>query len=242
MNKKIQFNKRLLRSWSSQFDKTLGSMGFHKGLLRLMVEVSKVHNGSKVLDIGCGTGLLSARFLSKNNCFITGIDNSREMLSILNKKIRKFKIADNLKVKYMDIVKLRLKSNSFDIAACSMVLHHFDKDKLKVLRKIKDVLKPEGLFILGDIDMETRGSHTDIKRLKRIVDVLLSEWVCALKDTGIEGFKRQYDSGKRHILNLGEYCVSFKEWSQLCKKAGLKIVKIIPVKENKNFKVLVARK
>ncbi|MDP8260697.1 MAG: class I SAM-dependent methyltransferase [Candidatus Gygaella obscura] len=242
MKEKIQITKKWFKSWSNEFDQSLGSMSFHKGLLRLMVESSGVKNNSRILDIGCGTGLLSINFLSKRNCSIVGIDNSKDMLLILNKKIKKFAITDNLKVQYMDISKLDFKANSFDIVTSSMVLHHFDKDKLKLLKKIKKVLKPGGLFILGDIDMDTRGLHTDTKRLKKIVEVLLSEWVCALTEVGTEAFKRMYDNGKKHILNIGEFCVSFNEWAALCKKAGLKIVKVLPVKENKHFKVLVAKR
>jgi hypothetical protein len=51
-----------------------------------------------------------------------------------------------------------------------------------------------------------------------------------------------YDNGKKHILNDGEYCISFNQWKDLCKKANFSKVTINPLPNFKWFKVLVATK
>lgn len=58
-------------SWSNKYDRTLGKISFHRDLLDLMLRASKVRDGDKILDIGCGTGLLSLKFSQKADCIIT---------------------------------------------------------------------------------------------------------------------------------------------------------------------------
>jgi len=51
-----------------------------------------------------------------------------------------------------------------------------------------------------------------------------------------------YDNGKKHILNDGEYCINFNQWSDLCKKAGFKNIVVKPIKSFKWLKVLLCEK
>ena len=78
--------------WSNEYDRTLGMLGFHRALLDLVVKNSAVKRNDQVLDIGCGTGLLSLKFLRASDCFITAVDSSREMMAVFEDKIRKLRI------------------------------------------------------------------------------------------------------------------------------------------------------
>lgn len=227
--------------WSNKYDQTLGRISFHRELLNLVVSNSEVKNCDRVLDIGCGTGLLSLRLLQKANCSITGIDNSKEMLAIFKDKIRKISLGKRVNCKLMDIDSLNFKPNTFDAAVSSVVLHHL-RDKLTPLKNICKLLKPGGVFVIGEIDMDSTGSHTDAGRLKRMLNVLEEEWIPALKDAGIEAFAKMYSNGIKHILNQGEYCVSLKQWAAVCRKAGFRQVSIKRVPRYKCFGVVVAKK
>ncbi|MFA5259813.1 MAG: methyltransferase domain-containing protein [Candidatus Omnitrophota bacterium] len=227
--------------WSNEYDRTLGSIGFHRELLNLMIRNSGVKDGDKILDIGCGTGLLSLKFLQKADCSVTGVDYSGEMIAIFKNKIKKLGLKDRVSLNLMDASSLKFKDNTFDKAASSVTLHHL-KDKLPALKTIFSILKPGGTFMIGEIDMDTSGKHTDTERLKRILRVLEQEWVPALKDVGVEAFSKMFDNGKKHILNQGEYCVSLKQWAELCKKAGFRMVTIKKVARYKCFGIVVAHK
>ena len=96
--------------------------------------------------------------------------------------------------------------------------------------------------MIGEIDMDTTGKLEDPRRLERILQYLNAELVLALKEGGVQAFERMYDNGKKHILNDGEFCIGFGQWAQLCKKAGFKTVKVIPLKGFTWFKVLAATK
>ena len=97
-------------------------------------------------------------------------------------------------------------------------------------------------FVLGDLDVDTTGNLRDLKRLRRILDYLNDELALAMEEGGVEAFSRMYDNGKRHILNDGEYCLSFRQWKEICEKAEFKKVTIKSLPGFKWFKVLVAVK
>jgi ubiquinone/menaquinone biosynthesis C-methylase UbiE len=227
--------------WSNEYDRTLGRIGFHRALLDLVVKNSAVKHNDNVLDIGCGTGLLSLKFSQKANCFITAVDNSKEMMAVFEDKIRKLKIEKQAVCKLMDADSLKFPANTFDIVASSVTLHHL-KEKLNPLKKIRRILKPGGSFIIGEIDMDTTGKHTDVNRFKRIIKVLEQEWISALKDSGVDAFTKLFDNGKKHILNQGEYCISLKQWADTCKKAGFHKVVIKKVPRHNCFGVVIAKK
>jgi ubiquinone/menaquinone biosynthesis C-methylase UbiE len=73
--------------WANDYDHSLGKIKRHHKLLNLVVESSGVKDNDQVLDIGCGTGLLSLKFLKKAACQIHGVDCSPEMIEIFRRKL-----------------------------------------------------------------------------------------------------------------------------------------------------------
>ena len=237
MKEKNSVTKSWFKDWSNEYDKTLGKVDRHNKLLDLVVDASGVKDGEKVLDIGCGTGLLSLKFLEKADCIIYGIDNSSEMLEIFKEKIKELNLADKISLGLEDAENIDVGDGEFDIIASTVTLHHV-KEKYPVIKKIYELLKPGGRLLIGDIDVDTTGDLEDPERLLRILDFLKDEFVLALKGGGVKAFSRMYDNGKKHILNDGEYCVSFKQWREICEKAGFKEITVKTLTGFQWFKVL----
>jgi len=241
MQKGRQATRRWFNRWSNDYDQTLGSIGFHRGVLDLVVNYSNVRDGDRVLDIGCGTGLLSVQFLRAADCSVTGIDTAREMLALFRNKIGALDLRGRARVMEMDAGSIRFQDSTFDIAASSFVLHHL-KEKGRALRRVWRALKPGGRFIIGEIDMDSTGRHADAARLRRMLEALEEEWVHALKDVGVQAFAKMYDNGKKHILNQGEHCVSLSTWAALCRKAGFERVTVKRLSGYRHFGIVVAKK
>jgi ubiquinone/menaquinone biosynthesis C-methylase UbiE len=233
--------KEWFKDWSNEYDQTLGKMKRHHKLLDTVVKVSGVRDGEKVLDIGCGTGLLSLKFIRAANCEVTAIDSSPDMLAIFKDKITALSLSDRITCLPGDAASPRFKDQTFDVVASTVALHHIE-NKLPMLKKINALLKPGGRFVLGDADVDTSGDHADVRRLGHILDFLREEWMQAMKDSGIEGFTRMYDNGKKHIFNQGEYCVSFAQWKTLCKQSGFIKLAVHPIAKDSRFKVLLGFK
>lgn len=233
--------KKWFGDWANEYDATLGKVRRHHRMLDLVVRRSGVKNGDRVLDIGCGTGLLSLKFLKRVGCTVTAVDSSPDMLRLFKGKIDSLGLRSRVRCCRQDAAQLHFDRESFDIAAATVALHHVE-NKLPMLKKIRVLLKSGGRLVIGEVDVDTSGSHADPKRLARILDFLKDEVVLALTEGGVPAFSRMYDNGKKHILNQGEYCLSLRQWKALCLKAGFRRVTIHPVPAFRWFKVLVAVK
>jgi len=234
-------SREWFQEWANEYDTTLGKLKRHHKLLDLVVKVSGLQRNDRILDIGCGTGLLSLKFLDTTDCTITAIDSSAQMLRIFEEKIEKFNLAEKICCLQKSAEDMDFKPDQFDIIAATVSLHHV-KCKEPVINNIYASLKGGGRFVIGEIDMDTTGRLDDPKRLLRILKYLTEELALAMKEGGVPAFERMYDNGKKHILNDGEYCIGFGQWAKLCRDAGFRNVEVSPVKGFAWFKVLVAIK
>jgi len=98
-----------------------------------------------VLDIGCGTGT-QCDDLANNVKHVTGIDISSKLLSIaeMRKVEREIKNVEFVQATVFDA---RFDSDSFNVVMAFYVLHFYE-DIDEVARRIYDMLKPNGLFVL----------------------------------------------------------------------------------------------
>lgn len=109
---------------------------FQNAILEKMVNevCTTLDPNSKILDLGCGTGYLSLRFLLRGYT-LTGLDLSPEMI-----KAFEHSIPENLKSKAQlvveDVEKFLIKNrDEFDVIVLSAILHHL-YDYESVLRQI----------------------------------------------------------------------------------------------------------
>ena len=101
----------------------------------------------KVLEIGCGTGQLSAYFAIGTNNQIIGLDPTLASLQLATK----FSSENNLKnIKFVnaDIFDDVFKENSFDYIWCNGVLHH-TKDPYGAFKISIKYLKKNGYILIG---------------------------------------------------------------------------------------------
>ena len=117
--------------------------GIHNIYLREINDAMR--DGLDVLDIGCGTGLVSNLFASKYKSNFTSIDFSNSI-----DYARSFAKATNINnIKWVKQDFLEFQTNKqYDIIICCGVLHHIPEYE-KALAKIKKLLKPGGKLLLA---------------------------------------------------------------------------------------------
>lgn len=110
-----------------------------------------LEEGSKVLDIGCGTGNFSVK-LAKMNHRVVGIDVSERMLDIAKNKAN----TNGLKIEFvtMDAHHLELADDSFD-CVFSMAVFEFLEYPQKALEEMSRVAKPGSPIIMGIINRDS---------------------------------------------------------------------------------------
>ncbi len=111
-----------------------------------------------VLDYGCGTGLVGL-YLLPHVASVTGADNSRGMLDVLDRKIREGGVA-NMRPLLLDLERDPVPPDRYDLIVSGMALHHI-ADTARVLRAFHELLRPTGALCLADLDTEPGTFHPD---------------------------------------------------------------------------------
>ena len=137
--------KQHYKLWADDYDRDLVDWGYAYPyqLKKIMSKDIKVKKDSKILDAGCGTGLVAQVLSDLNFKNIVGLDYSIDMLKIAkNKKIYKRLIQDSLNKK------TSLRSNQFDIVLCTGVLTSGHVGA-KAINELIRVTKNKGYLILS---------------------------------------------------------------------------------------------
>jgi 2-polyprenyl-3-methyl-5-hydroxy-6-metoxy-1,4-benzoquinol methylase len=106
--------------------------------------IKHLKTNDTVLDFGCGTGLVSNE-IAGNVKFIHAIDISSNMIRIAKDKAADRKI-DNVVYSQSTLFDQQLNIGSFDVILTFYILHLVE-DSQKVMQRINELLKPEGLMI-----------------------------------------------------------------------------------------------
>jgi len=123
-------------------------------------EIEKYSDGtilSWLLDAGCGTGRLLPEFqrFFRN---ILAIDPDSSQIDETRKLVKSHGFLDKVMFKVVPTELLEWKKESIDVVLCSHVIQHVETETVpKILRKLHDVLKPNGLLFI--LTTHSRQNH-----------------------------------------------------------------------------------
>ncbi len=120
-----------------------------------------------VLDLGCGTGMLSFRAVLKG-ATVTGIDINPEMLDIAKKRIIELDAKGKIEFLEMGVAEMdKFENNSFDVIMSGLCFSELSEDEISfTLNQIKQKLRSTGIFLLVD-EIKSRSI------IKRIINSIL---------------------------------------------------------------------
>lgn len=99
-----------------------------------------------VLDVGCGTGMLSERLLGAfPSCRLTGVDLSPAMV-----ERARARLAGRAEVREADAERLPFHDGVFDLVVCNDSFHHYP-DPDRAAFQMWRVLRKGGALVLGDV-------------------------------------------------------------------------------------------
>lgn len=99
-----------------------------------------------VLDVGCGTGMLSERLLGAfPSCRLTGVDLSPAMA-----ERARARLAGRAEVREADAERLPFHDGAFDLVVCNDSFHHYP-DPDRAAFQMWRVLRKGGALVLGDV-------------------------------------------------------------------------------------------
>jgi len=133
--------KEWFAKWAPVYDFT---DVFVSGIRKKVLEFTDAHEGSRILDVGTGTGKQAFEY-AKRGYDVVGIDLSEDMLNVANRKNR----YGNVQFELADAADMPFKDNHFDVSSISFALHEMPLIiRQRVLREIVRVTKPEGIIVI----------------------------------------------------------------------------------------------
>jgi ubiquinone/menaquinone biosynthesis C-methylase UbiE len=100
-------------------------------------------HGGKVLDVGCGPGVMAEEIVSRG-CTFCGVDPSQKMLEICR---RRFVADPRMRFFGGDATRLELPDESFDAVLCMGVIDAV-RDRRQAVREMLRVLRPGGTLLI----------------------------------------------------------------------------------------------
>jgi ubiquinone/menaquinone biosynthesis C-methylase UbiE len=144
---------------AAEWDKNPMHWDRSKAIVEEMKKRIPLDRNMTAMEYGAGTGIAS--FLLRDSLKeIILMDNSSEMVRVINEKIETAKVT-NLKVLNFDLEHNDLNGNlKFDLIFSQMVLHHVD-DIDTVIHKFGKLLNPGGYLAIADLYEEDGSFHGD---------------------------------------------------------------------------------
>ena len=177
--------------WADGYDKSVGvseeenSYPFagYKTVLGTIFQTVMVKPNAVILDIGFGTGTLTAK-LYENGCTVYGQDFSARMLELASQKLPDAHLYQG---DFTQGLAEPLWAHHYDFIVATYSLHHLtDAQKLSFLRVLREHLNLGGQILIGDVAFETRaeleqcrkaaGDKWDDDEIYFVVDELKGEF------------------------------------------------------------------
>jgi SAM-dependent methyltransferase len=107
--------------------------------------------GSRVADLGCGTGLMSLRFAARFNAGdVTGVDISADQIGVARENAHA-PLSRNVSFKVASAYETGLATAAFDLVFCRALLSHL-QHPLRGLAEMRRLLKAGGTLLCEDLD------------------------------------------------------------------------------------------
>jgi L-threonylcarbamoyladenylate synthase len=102
----------------------------------------------RILELGTGTGETARRLLARHpDAFLVGIDEKEGMLAVASESLPASRVSLRA-----GRIEDDLTDGPFDLVASALCVHHLSgAAKADLFCRVRDVLAPDGLFVMGDV-------------------------------------------------------------------------------------------
>jgi SAM-dependent methyltransferase len=161
----IMFHRETAASYDEDVTATYGV--YHRYLLKPYLDMVAGELGhDRALDLGCGTGVISLA-LAERGFDVLGVDHSREMLAIAEKKLVDRAPSGRYEFVVGDVRNVPADDEEFGCVTCQGLLHHLPEME-SCLGELNRVLRPGGFFFISEPALEETPLKRSLRALWRI--------------------------------------------------------------------------
>lgn len=151
--------KRDFDALAAAWDEEPRRVALAREVAEAILAVAGASASGRVLDFGCGTGLLTL-FLAPYARAIDGVDSSAGMIAVLAEKISAGELGKVRAIHWEGDGCLPPGSGTYDLVVTNMTMHHV-ADVPALLGVLVSVLAPGGMICIADLDAEDGTFHDD---------------------------------------------------------------------------------
>ncbi|MFX1480883.1 MAG: class I SAM-dependent methyltransferase [Promethearchaeota archaeon] len=138
------------------YNKIANAYYAHRDLNKFISELDRLiellPKRAHILDVGCGAGIPTSKYLAERGFEISGIDISETMLNLARENV------PNGTYTKMDMNEIKFDENTFDALVSVYALFHVRKKKYyQIFKKFYEVLKPGGILMINTGINESEG-------------------------------------------------------------------------------------
>jgi len=138
--KNLDFHKRSKEDFNDFIKKLeLQALETAEERIPLYLEVG-LKDAKKILDVGCGSGIVTRDIAHLTRGKVIAIDGSKDMIRIAKDILKNYK---NVELKVASAEKIPYPDNTFDIVTCNLLFMWLEKPQ-KVINEMARVTKPGG--------------------------------------------------------------------------------------------------
>jgi phosphoethanolamine N-methyltransferase len=142
-----QYTNSSIQRYEAVYGQDFVSPGGKPMAIKLIKKMN-LKPGNRVLDVGCGLGGSAFVMARDFNLFVDGIDLSKNMLELANKKLNDYKLSDHVSLEQGDCLELD-RPNRYDAVYSRDVFLHIH-DKTRLFTVLKRSLHPGGYLLFTD--------------------------------------------------------------------------------------------
>jgi SAM-dependent methyltransferase len=145
-------DQRIDISYFAFGEDTVGPYSFYRGFLSSEI----LHEGDRLLDIGCGDGFFTRRFFAEKCGHIDAIDLDQGAIDVAKLE----NCAANIKYHVLDAVQEPFPLKAYDVVVWDGALAHFPRESTeRMLQKIRQSLSDDGVFVGSESIGVEGGDH-----------------------------------------------------------------------------------
>lgn len=225
-------------TFASDYDRIFLEYGQYKASMDMMVDLLEGTAAHNVVDVGCGTGNLTARVLERlPGARVLGVDPSEGMKAVYTDR---FQGEPGINFVTGNALRLPVDDGLFDAALSNLALHHIlPDDRWRCARQLYRVLKPGGMLLYSDLFTDVEGSPEDPAWIRDVVEKHHASALHCLEDGAYEMMLIMMRTLPVTLRQEGEFITSEQVWMKELETTGFKDLRVVAVPpEDVGFRIV----